>query len=601
MANTIEKFLTYNGLAKVVERTASAITGVAATDNITLSLHGKETVNNKVVLTNAISDVIIPLANTETGLAGLMSAAQAQKLNSVTNNAEENQNAYSNFDIWKKESSSTKDVTLSAASKTDTLIIKAGKNIELSTEGTNILTIANTYTYTHPHDFTPFGPFDFDNNPIFGGSFNIIDNITTNDNGHVTNVSTGSITIPGLPNVTVTDKGNTTAANAGNTIVEVVKAVSNGTRPGNISDETYNNNIYLDFTTVEVPTKGYVDSAIEAGIAASDAMVLKGAYSGRSTGEWANTTTFSQGDTFVSTVSVEDTTLGKLEAGDLIIAKKDSASKSTATDWIVVQKNVDVYNGTVTGLVPVGDGTSNESKYLNQKGNWTVPAHLGIKANGTDIYGTTATGTVNLTAGTNLTITKGDANNGVTPITFAVDMTNIAEKGHKHTITANGTGDSWISVTPTSGELGVTYALSHGSPVAAGASTYKASEVEATDISNLAMGTGLVVTGVKYDAKGHIVGVTSGKLPADQKGVTSVTITQGTGITVSDSGKPITESGTRTISLNTAAQGQLGGIALGYEENANNFAVKLDADKKAYVTIPEISESEIDALFNITA
>ena len=45
--------------------------------------------------------------------------------------------------------------------------------------------------------------------------------------------------------------------------------------------------------------------------------------------------------------------------------------------------------------------------------------------------------------------------------------------------------------------------------------------------------------------------------------VTSVTLTQGTGITISDSGTAITTSGTRTISLNIAGISTLGGIKVG--------------------------------------
>jgi hypothetical protein len=592
MANTIKKFLTYDGLATVVKRTASAITGVANTDSITLSLHGKETVGGKVGLTDAISDVIIPLANKQKGLAGLMSAAQSEKLDSivVNNDAEANQNAYSNFAIWKKPTSTVADVTLNAASTTDTLIIKAGTNIELSATndvaGKDILTIANTYSHPTP-GVKDSGNLD-NQLPKFGGTVNYIKQVTSNSDGHVAAINTGTITMPELPNVTVTDKGNTTAANAGNTIVKVVKAVSDGTNPADKSKEILDNTIYLDYTTVEVPTKGYVDSIV----AASNAMVLKGEYSGRSAGEWANTTTFSQGDTFVSTVSVEDTTLGKLEAGDLIIAKIDGASKSTKDHWIVVQKNVDIYDGTAPGLVPPKGTTAaaDASKYLNQTGNWTVPAHLGIKVNDSDVYTTTTTGTFNLKAGTNLTITKGTEDKGVTPVTFAVDMTKVAEKGHKHTITANGTGDSWISVTPSSGELGVTYAISHNGP-----GTQKGTyEATATGSSSLVMGTSCVVTGVKYDEKGHIVGITSGKLPTDKEGITSVD--GGTGITVSGP-----TSGKVTVNLDVAAEGQLGGIAIGYAEDANNFAVKLDSNNKAYVTIPEISEAEINALFTLTA
>lgn len=42
-------------------------------------------------------------------------------------------------------------------------------------------------------------------------------------------------------------------------------------------------------------------------------------------------------------------------------------------------------------------------------------------------------------------------------------------------------------------------------------------------------------------------------------------------------------------SLPAAADGKLGGIALGYSETAKNYAVKLDSNNKAYVTVPWVN------------
>jgi hypothetical protein len=116
------------------------------------------------------------------------------------------------------------------------------------------------------------------------------------------------------------------------------------------------------------------------------------------------------------------------------------------------------------------------------------------------------------------------------------------------------------------------------------------------------MGSSYVITGVKYDSKGHIIGVNSGKLPADQKGVTEVTITQGEGITVSNSGTKITETGTRTITLNAATTEKLGGIKVSVKGvtttiDANRFGVKTTNGNVAYVEIAEITTAEINALF----
>lgn len=68
--------------------------------------------------------------------------------------------------------------------------------------------------------------------------------------------------------------------------------------------------------------------------------------------------------------------------------------------------------------------------------------------------------------------------------------------------------------------------------------------------------------------------------------VTSVTLTQGEGITVSSSGTAITTTGSRTITLNAAAASTLGGVKIGYTTNGKNYKVQLDASNNAYVNVP---------------
>lgn len=96
--------------------------------------------------------------------------------------------------------------------------------------------------------------------------------------------------------------------------------------------------------------------------------------------------------------------------------------------------------------------------------------------------------------------------------------------------------------------------------------------------------------------------------------VTSVTLTSGTGITVSDSGTAITTSGSRTISISSAYQvyiehgenaynwgnhanagyltavpkatdSVIGGFQIGYTESGKNYAVRMSGNK-AYVNVP---------------
>lgn len=66
--------------------------------------------------------------------------------------------------------------------------------------------------------------------------------------------------------------------------------------------------------------------------------------------------------------------------------------------------------------------------------------------------------------------------------------------------------------------------------------------------------------------------------------VTSVTITQGTGITVSDSGTAITTGGTRTITLNSASSSAIGGVQLGYTASGANIPLQTSSNK-GYVAL----------------
>lgn len=108
-------------------------------------------------------------------------------------------------------------------------------------------------------------------------------------------------------------------------------------------------------------------------------------------------------------------------------------------------------------------------------------------------------------------------------------------------------------------------------------------------ISVATNGGSFKVTDVTYDAYGHITGSQDRTitLSESKKGtVTSITLTQGDGITVSSSGTAITSSGTRTISLNTATDTVIGGIKVGYTTSGKNYKVQLDSNNNAYVNVP---------------
>lgn len=399
--------------------------------------------------------------------SGLMSSDQFNKLEGISAGAEVNQNAFSKVTITNNNGGSTA-ASIEANSKTDTLNLTAGTNIKINADSTNDkITITNTYS--HPTNTArDVGP-DSAQSPSFGGTFSIVSGITSDTLGHVTGATEHNVTIPALPNVTVTDKGNTVAASAGNEMVEVVQTLANGTTSSNT-------NIYVDYTTVEVPTKTYVDNAITNGIEVSKAMILKGSKKG-SGGDFENATTFSQGDTFVVSTAHTDSKLGVLEVGDLVVANKDGASKTNAADWIVLQKNVDLVGGQNTvGLVKNGSSVTSTS------GLTAAPIINGVpyyKNTTYDLATTSANGLVKLfraKGSANVTVLKAPSSNNKK---YAVDM--------------DYSGRIYVDIPWTD----TTYSSGTGISIS-GTTINHSNSVTAVTTAGLLK--------VKYDAQGHITG-----------------------------------------------------------------------------------------------
>ncbi len=114
---------------------------------------------------------------------------------------------------------------------------------------------------------------------------------------------------------------------------------------------------------------------------------------------------------------------------------------------------------------------------------------------------------------------------------------------------------------------------------------------------------GWKISAILGNGDSHRLRLLTGRTPlyseTYQGTVTSVTLTQGTGITVSDSGTAITSSGSRTISLNKATTSTIGGmiasnalttsvsLTSGDGTTANRYyGVQVDKDGKAFVNVP---------------
>lgn len=110
--------------------------------------------------------------------------------------------------------------------------------------------------------------------------------------------------------------------------------------------------------------------------AVSSSLIFKGVVSS-ATGI-TGLTNYKIGWTYKASTSFTIPSIGKLEAGDMIICISNYNSSYKASDWTVVQNNVDIMVGATTtsagvsGLVPTPN-ISDTKSYLCGDGTWSVP------------------------------------------------------------------------------------------------------------------------------------------------------------------------------------------------------------------------------------
>lgn len=116
-------------------------------------------------------------------------------------------------------------------------------------------------------------------------------------------------------------------------------------------------------------------TALQTAVASS--LVFKGVVS--SAAGITSLTNYKQGWTYKANKAFEIPFIGTIEAGDMIICVSDYSSSYKASDWTVVQNNVDTMVGATSakagtrGLVPAPAAGESE-KYLKGDGTWGSPS-----------------------------------------------------------------------------------------------------------------------------------------------------------------------------------------------------------------------------------
>ena len=411
-----------------------------------------------------------------------------------------------------------------AGGATSDVVFKAGKDLTVAAD-------TNGITYTHATVSTTQDTASTASTLTHGGTVDVVTGVTT-DNGHVTKVTTKKYQLPA------------------DTSIQQINGTGDNDWKNEI-EETGGKKFTIDFSSDAAKLKEDLEKEISDGLAAANtALTYKGGIT--SYAALALKTNVEVGDVYLLT-SPDQT----YKSGDMFIAVAGTGATVTngvisgTVEWTYVpsgdELNTDtLFKGDVT-VTTGGKGTGkieyawSASRGADDDGNTpAMPSgheNLTIEA-GKDIVvgGSGATATIghaeydavtpvnssassaaSFTAVTGVTLSNGHVT-GIntqtyTPDTYTLDGENDQiqlKKGTGALVNAISVeGDSWIDASVANDKL----SLAHAAPQTTGGTTKSV-----TNNTPLAHGGKLnILTGITYDAKGHVSSVTTGDvtLPAD--------------------------------------------------------------------------------------
>lgn len=285
-------------------------------------------------------------------LAVALSRIENAIASAMEGNGEENQNAFTVIKVG--------DTDIVADSKTDTLELAAGENITLTPDAASdkVTIEANHPPVTMGSNTTSTAT------PAHGGTFDVIDAVTKDANGHVTAVNTKTVTLPTV------EAGTKVGYTADATEITVTATPQAGdVLLGDAAAKTVASAIPPVPTTAQnaqLPTLEAVKTYADNLLAANDAMVFKGTIGDGGT-VTALPAAHEAGWTY--RVVTAGTYAGHAcEVGDLIICVT-KGSTANNSHWTAAQTNID---GAVTAAanldsnaLVVGGGTKNVKTLAN--------------------------------------------------------------------------------------------------------------------------------------------------------------------------------------------------------------------------------------------
>jgi len=268
----------------------------------------------------------------------------------------------------------------------------------------------------------------------------------------------------------------------------------------------------------QIATTSFVNTAITNKMAEADAMIYKGTISGGSAeGYGALTTAANKGWTYK--VDTAGKILGvEVEVNDMLICNTDSTAAATASNYTTIRANWDFIQGNLDGVV-IGPASAADSsvaifdgatgKMIKDSG-FTIGKSVPSDAVFTDTDTKVTSSANHYTPATASGQDKSASASGGTAA-WSFDVVkgvtlNTDGKGH---VTGISVTSGRIPANPNT-DTKVTSVENHYEPAEDSGAEIDASEGSAAQLPTSASGSLVqVVTGIKRDAAGHVVGVTS--------------------------------------------------------------------------------------------
>ena len=340
-----------------------------------------------------------------------------------------------------------------------------GTIVESVTAGTYLTNAGTAAAVILNHDNTTRSDTTSASSPAAGGTFQVVDSVTSNPTGHVTAINVKTVTLPADTNTTYdlttaptgtairltgSDATNDDVTISGTASeVDITRIGAQELRVGLTDDVTITGELTVSgagqssfggqVTIPQVPTadtdaasKHYVDQAV------TGALSYQGGYNPSTNTPDLTTSPNSIEKGWTYTVTADGTFFGEqLRVGDVLIAEVDDPS--SLADWTTVQNNIDLADLTTVGIGNVNAGDAIDVSYVSGTATVSVEDSTAsnkgavIVAGGTGIDVTYLNGTATVSHdGTNQSAKRVNLNSGSTGIsrseaggitTFTIDVT----------------------------------------------------------------------------------------------------------------------------------------------------------------------------------